>query len=112
MYKLFSIIAASVVVAAGSASAYDSFTLNQVQDTNNIVRLSPVMSTGNGVVEIYDFHGGMQGRLLGSEAVSAGANSNVDIPLGNTTSERLLAILKVNGQVMDEQVIRIEDDKG
>ena len=42
----------------------------------------------------------------------AGTNTNVDIPLGNTTSERLIAVLKVNGQVVDEQVIRVEDDKG
>lgn len=110
MTKLFSLVAATLAIAATSASAYSSFSLNEVQDSDNIVQMGPIMSDGMGVVEIYDFHGGTQGRLLGTETVYAGANTDVRIPLGTTASETLLALLKVDGQVMDRQVIRVEDN--
>lgn len=111
MTKLLSVFATALLASAGMASA-NGFSLNAVQDSDESVEFASVFAGAAGVVEVYDFHTAEQGRLLGSEAVHAGANPDVRVSLGVTSADNLLAVLKVNGQVVDQQVLRLEDDKG
>ena len=109
MTKLFSLLAATLAITAGAASA-DGFSLNEVQDSDALIELGVVSAPAGGTVEIYDFHAADKGRLLGMEAVRAGSNSNVQVSLGTTASKDLLAVLRVGGQVVDQQVVRIGDN--
>jgi hypothetical protein len=109
MTKLFALIAASLAITAGAASA-DGFSLNSVQDSDSIIELGVIDAPAGGTVEVYDFHMADQGRLLGLEDVKAGANNDVQVSLGTTASKSLLAVLRVGGQVVDQQVIRIDDN--
>ena len=56
-------------------------------------------------MEIYAFHKGEIGDLLGSEAVNAGANANVRVGLGKAPVTDVIAQLVVGGQVVDSQEI-------
>ena len=56
-----------------------------------------------GVVSLYDFHGGVQGALLGSEQVAAGANFDVRVNLGQRAINDVIAVLTVDGQIIDTQ---------
>ena len=61
-------------------------------------------AAGDGVVEVYTFHKGEIGTLLGSEAVMAGANLNVDVDILRPAVDAI-AVLKVDGQIVDTQEI-------
>lgn len=97
----FAAIAASATIA--SADNYISnFVMEQNSDTQ--VELGTVRAEANGVVEIYAFHKGEVGALLGSEAVMAGANADVDVNIRRPSTDAI-AFLKVNGQIVDTQEI-------
>lgn len=108
MTKFFSVLATALALTAGAASA-NTLGFNEVQGSNTLLELGTIVSDGNGVVEIYDNWGGQQGLLLGTEPVRAGANSDVRIPLRFAPHGDVVALLKVDGQVVAQQVIRIAD---
>lgn len=105
MFKTATLALAAVVVSATFASAesyISNFVMEQNDDTH--VELGTVRAEGNGVVEIYAFHKGEIGQLIGSEAVQAGANLDVNINVRETGTDAI-AILKVDGQIVDTQEI-------
>ncbi len=102
------LLAAALVASAGAASASNTFGLNRVQTSGNSVEFSTVVADGNGVVEVYEYHAAQEGRLLGSDAVHAGANTDVRVFLDATAANDFLAVLKVHGQVVAEQVLRTD----
>jgi len=108
MTKLLSVLATTLALAAGAASA-NTLGFNEVQGSNTLIDLGTVVSDGTGVVEVYDNWGGQQGLLLGSEAVRAGANSDVRVPLRFAPHGDVVALLKVDGEIVAQQVIRIAD---
>ena len=63
---------------------------------------------GAGVVEIYDFSKGEVGRLLGTEAVNAGANADVRVNVGVGPSQDVIALLKVDGQTVAQNEYDID----
>lgn len=105
MFKTLTIAAATLAASATFASA-DSYISNFVmeQDRGSQIELGTVRAAGNGVVEIYSFHKGKVGALLGSEAVMAGANLDVDVDIRRPGTDAI-AFLKVNGQIVDTQEI-------
>ena len=105
MFKTLAITAAALAASATIASA-DSYISNFVMEQNNDtqVELGTVRAEGNGVVEIYSFHKGKVGALLGSEAVMAGANLDVDVDIRRSGTDAI-AFLKVDGQIVDTQEI-------
>ncbi|MEL6958138.1 MAG: hypothetical protein AAGL89_04185 [Pseudomonadota bacterium] len=105
MFKT-SLIAAAAVAASFSAASADSYISNFVmeQDRDSQIELGTVRAAGDGVVEIYSFHKGEQGALLGSEAVMAGANLDVDIDVRRPVTD-VIAVLTVGGVVVDTQEI-------
>jgi len=64
--------------------------------------LRTVRADGPGVVEVYTYHAGRVGQFLGSRRVHEGANSRVRINFRRTGLDAI-AILKVNGQIVDTQ---------
>ncbi len=91
--------AAAVAITAGAASANTFGFQETVEDRNNI-ELSLVTAAADGVVEIYNVQAGQQGALLGEAMVNAGANEDLRINIGNGFKTDVLAVLKVDGQVV------------
>lgn len=95
-------LAAAAAAVLGTAAAADTsfFAYQDSLDNSSILELGTVTSEGNGVVEIYSYHGGEIGALLGTEEVRAGANADVRVPLGAAPQLDVIAILKVDGQTV------------
>ncbi len=103
MIKTFAIAAAASLALASAASADNAFSFNEGAVSGSTVELGQVRAAGNGVVSLYDFHGGVQGALLGTEEVAAGANYDVRVNLGQRPINDVVAVLTVGGQVVDTQ---------
>ena len=99
----------ALFATAGMASASNTFGLNEVQTSGKLIEFGTVVANGDGVVELYEYQGAHQGRLLGSDAVRAGVNRDVRVSVGVTAANNFLAVLKVDGQVVAQQVVRISD---
>ena len=98
----FAAIAASASIASASIDNISNFVMEQ--DRGGQVELGIVTATGDGVVEVYSFHKGVVGALIGSEMVKAGANLDVDVNIPRQETDAIV-FLKVNGQVVDTQEI-------
>lgn len=98
MIKTIALAAATVAATASIASAYNAFPFGETFDQTDTLELDFVRAESAGVVEIYDYHTGVRGALLGTEDVRAGVNTDVKIDLGHGANTDILAVLKVNGQ--------------
>ncbi len=98
--KTIALIAATIAATASAASADSYFALGERLDSSSILDLGLVTSEGAGVVEIYDFSKGEVGRLLGTETVNAGANTDVRVNVGIRPTQDVIALLKVDGQTV------------
>lgn len=97
-FKTIALAAATIAATASAASANNAFPFGESFEQTDVFELSTVTADGAGVVEIYDYHNGVRGALLGSEEVRAGANTNVKIDLGLGANKDVLAVLSVDGQ--------------
>lgn len=104
--KTFIIATAATVALASTASA-NAFSFNDMELSGSTAELGQVTTDGAGVVSLYDFHRGEQGALLGSEEVSAGANFDVRVPLGKRPINDVVAVLTVDGQIVDSYEIDV-----
>ena len=95
-------IAAIAATSFASVASADAFTFNKGIESQT-VELGQVTSTGDGVVSLYDYNAGVQGALLGTEDVKAGANYDVRVTLGAPAINNVLAVLTVDGQIVDTQ---------
>ncbi|MGJ8624924.1 MAG: hypothetical protein ACSHW1_19450 [Yoonia sp.] len=95
-------IAASATIASADSNYINSLAKEQASKTN--IELGLVRSNAAGVVEIYSFHRGEVGKLLGSTDVHAGANPDVDVNIRRATTNAI-AVLKVGGQIVETQEI-------
>lgn len=87
-------VAATATVASADINAFgfgDTF-------SGSSVDLGTVRAADAGVVEVYSFHGGEIGPLLGSTPVNAGANQDVRVSIPGSSIFDVIAILKVDGQ--------------
>ena len=105
---LASLAALAATATLASAETYFT-TLSDVQGRDGIMELGTISSDSDGVLEIYSYQGGEKGPMLGWEALSAGANSDVRVPVNSTPFTTALAEIVVDGQVVSSQRIRIED---
>ena len=108
MFKTVTIAAAAIAASATFASA-DSYLSDFVsqQDRDSLIELGTVRAAGDGVVEVYTYHGGEIGALLGAEAVTAGANLDVNVDVPRPATD-VIAVLKVDGQIVDTQEIEFD----
>lgn len=99
-----SIALAAVVAAAGSAATANSyFEYGDTLKRSSVLDLGLVRSAENGVIEIYDNSRGELGTLLGSHLVHGGANSNVRVNLGTQPTQDVIAVLKIDGEIVAER---------
>lgn len=96
-------VASVALVSTASANALPYN--NTIQGTS--VDLGHVTASDAGVVSLYDYHRGVQGALLGTEPVKAGANFNVKLTLNHPVINDVVAVLTVNGQVVDTQELDV-----
>ena len=96
-------LAAVASVALVSTASADAFSFNEADVSGSTVELGQVSSTGAGLVSLYDFHGGVQGALLGTQEVAAGANFDVRVTLPQPPVNDVVAVLTVDGQIIDTQ---------
>lgn len=101
--KTMIIAAATVAMTASAASADSFFSFGETLDDSAVAELGTVKAQADGVVEIYGFNGGQQGALLGTEAVTAGANTDVRVQIGSHNLTDVIAVLRVDGEVVASQ---------
>ncbi len=106
--KSFALIAATIAVTATGASASNYFENGRTLDAGDTIELGTVRADAGGVVEIYDYHTGQAGALLGSEQLNAGVNTNVRIDTGLPTNRDVIAVLKVDGETVVSKVYDID----
>jgi hypothetical protein len=70
-------------------------------DNNFRIQFARVETSAAGVIELYDYRIGEIGELVGSVEVDAGTNWNVRIPIGSPRTNDLIALLKIDGEVVD-----------
>lgn len=106
MFKTLSLSLAALTASATFAAADVSYLSNFIKEQNrdNQIELGTVRAASDGVVEVFSFHKGEVGHLLGSEAVMAGANFDVDVDVRRPLTNAI-AFLKVDGLVVDTQEI-------
>lgn len=85
--------AAAFVAVAGSAAVASPVILQGDASDTSYVELGLVRADAATTVEIYDYHAGEKGELLGSAPIHAGANQNVKVRLGETPSNDVIAVL-------------------
>ncbi len=106
---IFALAAAAVVGAATFVSAgpaYDTgsyFGYAPQVKASSVFDVSLVTTTGAGIVSIYDYNTGTQGKLLGQIPVNAGANADLRINLGVAPQNDVIAVLTIDGQVAATQ---------
>ncbi len=98
LIKSFALAAATVAATASMASAFNAFPTGESFEQTDVLEWNFVRAEGAGMVEIYDYHNGVRGELLGTEEVRAGVNTNVKIDLGLGANKDILAVLNVGGQ--------------
>jgi len=94
---LFAAFAAAIVATAGSATTY--FEQGRTLEKGDVLELGLITADKAGVVEIYDYHTGQAGKLVGTQRLSAGANPNVRVRTGLPQRRDVIALVKVNGRV-------------
>jgi hypothetical protein len=100
--------AAAVLIAAGSSAfASDHIFADRSQDLNSYVELDLVRASSDGVVDIYELTADGQGKLLGSQAVHAGANQDVKVSFDTITTQDVVAVLTTNGSVVASENIDV-----
>lgn len=108
--KVIPFTAALVLAAAGMAQAENSFSLPMVMMTDGYVELPVINADAAGVIEVYDYNTDQIGALLGTMPVNAGANENVKITIHGSPFNDVIAQLKIDGQVVAEQVVEFTEN--
>ena len=101
MFKTLTLAAVASAALASGALANNAFPYNAADLDSTTVELGQISTDGAGVVELYDFHAGVQGALLGTQDVTAGANYDVRITLDRKPINDVVAVLTVDGQIVD-----------
>ena len=100
--------AAAVLVAAGSSAfAADYIITDGSQNLNSYVELDLVRASSAGVVDVYELTANGQGKLLGSQAVHAGANKDVRVQFDTITNQDVIAVLSSNGSVAATETVDV-----
>ena len=111
MNKTFAIALAATTIA-GSAALADSYILftAETQEEGSTVQFDTIQADAAGAIEVYDYNGGTIGDMLGMMEVSEGANSDVMVDIGVAPTSNLIALLRVDGLVVDAQEIEFTDE--
>lgn len=114
MFRTIAIAATAATAIGGAAVAQDMMEHSYIAyqgdkfESSSVVALDTVLAARDGVIEIYDYNTGEMGDLLGSQEVSAGANSDVRIDVTPDLTEDAIAVLKIDGVVYDTLKLDVE----
>jgi hypothetical protein len=101
--KSIALVAATIAATASVASADNNFAFGERLESASVLDLGVVSADSAGVVEVYDFSKGEVGQLLGTEAVNAGAKSDVRVNDGIRPTMDVIALLKIGGETVAER---------
>ncbi len=105
MMKSLTLAAGVVLATTTFAVAENAFPIGESFESTDLLELDVVRAEADGVLEVYDYHRGVRGPLLGSEEVRAGANTNVKVNFSNMVNRDILLVLKVDGiEVLMKQI--------
>ncbi|MGR3500444.1 MAG: hypothetical protein ACU0E9_16325 [Limimaricola soesokkakensis] len=92
---------ATTVTGAEAMIGDNAFTsLERIRSQSSLIDVGRVRSEGMGMVEIYSMNSDGTQTLLGSQPVHAGANNNVRVHIGHPVQRDIVAVLRVDGQVV------------
>ncbi|SFR55802.1 hypothetical protein SAMN04488005_2870 [Yoonia tamlensis] len=100
--KSIALAAATIAALGSTASAGNYFEAGSQLQAGPELELGLVHADANGTVEIYSKVGSDKGSLIGSKDVLAGANGNVTVDVNSVLQQDVVAVLKVNGQIVAE----------
>lgn len=100
MTKLVAFALAAVALAAGTASAENTFTIDRARSTSATLLLSNVQADQAGTVEVYAYDGERATRYLGHANVDVGANGTVDVALNQPVRDRLQVVMSNGNHVV------------
>ncbi|WP_341365674.1 hypothetical protein [Yoonia sp. BS5-3] len=99
------VIAALCAPATVWADTY--FENGHTLEASDMLDLGLITSDGAGQVEVYDFHTGEIGALLGTENIHEGANTDVRVSTGLPVRRDVLVVVRVDGQVLAEKAFEV-----
>lgn len=105
-YSFKTLAAAAVVAVAGSAAVAGPNLIfpGSSNEVKSVATVDLVRADENATLEVYDFHGGERGALLGSTDVNAGANTNVKVQLSqNALNDVQYVLVGDNGSTLAVQ---------
>ena len=110
MYKTTIALALTAVLGSVSLAAADnsSFFIDRVHSDSSNLELGLVRAETSGVIEVYDYHKGEVGALLGTTTVRAGSNQDVSVDLGIRVANDVIAIMKSGDTVLATKKIDID----
>ena len=93
-------VAITMATTATVASADSYFAFGETLQSSSTLELGTIRAEADGIVEIRTFNGGIPGTLLGTQAVTAGANSDVRVNIGRRYNLDVVAQLVIDGQIV------------
>lgn len=109
LLPIVAVIASLGAATASTAAGYNYFgTLETNLSSGNTVEVGLVRAETQGVVEIYDYYYGERDALLGTKTVQGGANGDVVVDIDAQHSGTVLAVLKVGGKEVAQQVFTFD----
>lgn len=106
-YVLFAAMTAMAIPTLSAAETY--FSCSQTVIEGSTISLGTITAEADGMVELFDYHGGAAGEKLGEASLTAGANSDVRITGSTPIRDDVIAIVKVNGAPVAEKVFDVCD---
>lgn len=106
--RTIGLLAAMSLFSPASAESY--FTCMNPLEQDALLELGTITSDGPGVVEVYDYHLGQRGDLLGTVDVNEGANADVRMNIGMPPLGDVLAVLTIDGEVAATNVYDVCGD--
>ncbi|MGR3466872.1 MAG: hypothetical protein ACU0CI_03260 [Shimia sp.] len=104
MFKKFAIAAVALALTATAAVAGNNIAIQDALSENQAnITFDLVTADAAGLLQVETFNG----MVLGTSDIVAGANADVRVKTGSLTSD-VFAKLIVDGEVVDEQRIRVE----
>jgi hypothetical protein len=108
--SLFMTAATAFLVTTATVSTADTFFgLGANLESGNLLRLGTITADADGFVEVYDYHRGAVGALLGVEDIHFGANTDVRVHTQLPVYRNVIAMVRIGNQVVAEKAFDVVD---
>ncbi|WP_417260111.1 hypothetical protein [Celeribacter sp.] len=102
--KTLAVSAALVAGAMGAANASTIYT-SDIDTSGAQVEFGTIVADAPATLALYDYTGGVKGKLISTVNIDAGYNSDVRVPTNSVVLQEVKAELSVGGAVVDSAVI-------